>query len=82
MKIVQHDKRSFSPNVQKVVVHEADKSSGNREQRVEIFLNHIGQFTVPTDTTYIDTETDAADDDQRDLWREYKRNQRAKSKSA
>ena len=32
--------------VDKVVVHEADKSSGVREQRVDIFLNYIGQFEV------------------------------------
>ncbi len=29
--------------VEKVVVHEADKSSGVREQRVDIYLNYIGQ---------------------------------------
>jgi len=62
--------------VDKVVVHEADKSSGRREQEVEIFLNHIGQFAVPG-------SADAADDggeEKRAVWREYKRNQRAKAK--
>jgi hypothetical protein len=28
--------------VEKVVVHEADKSSGKRTQKVDIFLNFIG----------------------------------------
>ena len=62
--------------VDKVVVHEADKSSGKREQEVEIFLNHIGQFAVPG-------SADAADDggeEKRAVWREYKRNLRAKAK--
>jgi len=29
------------------VVHEADKSSGEREQRVDIYLNFIGKFDIP-----------------------------------
>ena len=33
--------------VEKVVVHEADRSSGKREQQVDIHLNFIGQFDVP-----------------------------------
>jgi hypothetical protein len=33
--------------VDKVIVHEADKSSGTRMQRVDIYLNFIGQFSLP-----------------------------------
>jgi hypothetical protein len=35
--------------VDKVVVHEADKSSGERRQKVGIYLNFVGNFTVPGD---------------------------------
>ena len=57
--------------------HEADKSSGKREQQVEIYLNHIGQFIPPGNA--------AADDggdgeDKRAMWREYKRKERAAKK--
>ena len=41
--------------VEKVVVNEADKSSGKREQDVDIYLNFIGEFVPPG-------EADAADD--------------------
>ena len=33
--------------VSKIAVHEADKSSGQRIQQVDIFFNFIGQFDVP-----------------------------------
>ena len=33
--------------VEKIVVHEADKTSGERERDVEIHLNFIGKFDVP-----------------------------------
>ena len=33
--------------VDKIVVHEADKSSGERTQEVEIYLKFIGKFDVP-----------------------------------
>jgi hypothetical protein len=33
--------------VEKVIVHEADKSSGTRTQQVDIYLNFIGQFELP-----------------------------------
>jgi hypothetical protein len=32
-----------------IYVHEADKSSGERRQEVEIHLNYIGKFTIPGD---------------------------------
>ena len=62
-------------SIDKVVVHEADKSSGKREQQVDIYLNYIGQFVIPCEA-----EPDTADDDKRAMWREYKRNQRNKKK--
>ena len=62
--------------IQKVVVYEADKSSGKREQRVDIYLNHIGQFVPPNNA---DTESDDGEK-KRAMWRDYKRNQRAKAK--
>jgi DNA invertase Pin-like site-specific DNA recombinase len=33
--------------VEKIIVHEADYSSGEREQAVDIYLNFIGKFDVP-----------------------------------
>lgn len=33
--------------IEKIVVHEADKSSGERAQQVDIYLNFIGKFEVP-----------------------------------
>jgi hypothetical protein len=35
--------------VEKVVIHEADKSSGTRVQKVDIYLNFIGNFDLPFD---------------------------------
>jgi len=61
--------------IDRVVVHEADKSSGRREQQVDIYLNNIGQFEVPCDA-----EPDTESDDKRAMWREYKRKQRKKIK--
>ncbi len=33
--------------IEKIIVHEADKSSGERTQQVDIYLNFIGKFEVP-----------------------------------
>ena len=33
--------------VEKVIVHQADKSGGERDQDVEVYLNFIGKFEVP-----------------------------------
>jgi len=33
--------------IEKIVVYEADRSSGEREQNVDIYLNFIGKFDVP-----------------------------------
>ena len=34
--------------VDKIIIHEADKSTGKRIQEIEIFYNHIGQFEKST----------------------------------
>jgi len=65
--------------VDKIIVHEADKSSGKRVQDVEIVLNYIGQFAIPCGAE-VEVEADTEDDAKRAMWREYKRNQRAKAK--
>jgi hypothetical protein len=62
--------------VEKVLVHEPDRSSGKREQQVDIYLNFIGQFDVPDEVE----PQDAEDDEKRAMWREYKRKERAKKK--
>ena len=69
--------------VDKILVHEADKSSGKRVQQVEIHLNYIGQFAIPCEAES-DTENDVNSeaDEKRAMWREYKREQRAKAKQA
>ena len=61
--------------IDKVLVHEADKSSGRREQQVDIYLNYIGQFAIP-----YEAESDTESEDKRAMWREYKRKQRQKNK--
>jgi hypothetical protein len=33
--------------IEKVIVHEADKSSGKRVQKVDVYLNFIGKFDAP-----------------------------------
>lgn len=33
--------------IEKIIVHEADKSSGERQQQVDIYLNFIGKFEIP-----------------------------------
>jgi len=65
--------------VDKVVVYEADKSSGKRTQRVDISLNFIGQFILPV--TEADQAAEAEAEEKRAMWREYKRNQRSKTKA-
>ena len=63
--------------IDKVIVHEADRSSGRREQRVDVYLNFIGQFEPPAEAAADDSQ----DDDKRAMWREYKRKERAKKKA-
>jgi hypothetical protein len=35
--------------VDKVYVHEGDRSSGERKQRIDIYLNFVGQFVAPSE---------------------------------
>jgi len=71
--------------IEKVIVHEADKSSGVREQRVDIYLNYIGQFNVPE---WFKMEDDTpqviltAEEKKRAQWREYARVAREKKRNA
>ena len=37
----------FNELVEKILVHEADKSGGERKQKVDIYFNFIGKFTLP-----------------------------------
>lgn len=48
--------------VEKIIVHEADKSSGERHQQVDIYLNIIGKFEVPEE---YDGLTEAEREEQR-----------------
>jgi hypothetical protein len=66
--------------VEKVFVHEADKSSGKREQQVDIYLNYIGHFTLPMEADPDEETAEIEANEKRAMWREYKRNQRSKSK--
>ena len=72
--------------VEKVVVHEADKSSGRREQQVDIYLNYIGQFEVPEGYEEEIIEEPAVPltptEEQRAKWREYKRRERERKIAA
>ena len=33
--------------IEKIIVHEGDKTSGRRIQKTDIYFNFIGEFTVP-----------------------------------
>ena len=43
----EEEKRMLNEFVEKILVHEADYSSGERVQEVEIYLNFIGKFELP-----------------------------------
>lgn len=45
--------------IEKVVVHEADKSTGDRVQKVDIYLNFIGALTVPKMEAALTAEQEA-----------------------
>jgi hypothetical protein len=47
--------------IEKIVVFEADKSSGRREQRVDIYFNFIGKIAIPG---YGDVEVEPFDPDE------------------
>lgn len=45
--------------IEKIVVYEADKSTGDRRQKVEIHFNFIGCFTPPKPEVVLTTEEEA-----------------------
>ena len=53
--------------VDKILVYEADKSSGERMQKVELYLNFIGKFDVPIPEP---TPEEIAEEEQKQLKRE------------
>jgi len=69
--------------VDRIYVHECDRSSGKREQRVDIRLNFIGAFAVPAADTVLSFEEMKAEqelDALRAKRREYNRRYQAKRK--
>lgn len=73
--------------IEKIVVHEADKSSGEREQQVDIYLNFIGKFEVPAqEATAEELAEEEARREKRERHREaqrrYYQKQREQDKSA
>ncbi|GHU76213.1 hypothetical protein FACS1894188_08390 [Clostridia bacterium] len=50
--------------ISKIVVHEADKSSGERVQEVDVYFNFIGKFTPPQEE-HIPTEEELAESEKR-----------------
>lgn len=51
--------------IEKVVVHEADKSTGDRVQKIDIHLNFIGAFSIPKTEAALTAEQEAKE--QREL---------------
>ena len=45
--------------IEKVVVHEADKSTGERRQKVDIYFNFIGCFVPPKPEAILTAEEEA-----------------------
>lgn len=69
--------------IEKVVVHEGDKSSGKRIQKLEIHMNFIGNFEVPQETvatTPEELEAQEKLDEQRAKNRERQRKYRERKK--
>ncbi|MCL2009848.1 MAG: DUF4368 domain-containing protein [Synergistaceae bacterium] len=77
--------------VDKVFIHEGDKSSGERRQQIDIHLNFIGQFKVPQEISELTPEELAAAEKklERKLarrayhkqWRDKKKAERAAAKT-
>ena len=59
--------------VEKIIVHEADKSSGQREQQVDIHLNFIGHFELPHEEPPPPTAEELEEEDKRRRRLEYQR---------
>jgi hypothetical protein len=52
--------------IEKILVHEADKSTGERIQELDIYFNFIGNFTVPTEEIIPTAEELAEQEKQRE----------------
>jgi DNA invertase Pin-like site-specific DNA recombinase len=69
--------------IERVIVHESDKSSGERIQKVEIIFNFIGKFDIPQEPITITAETSTESKPKRtDKDREYDRRRYAKKRNA
>jgi hypothetical protein len=79
--------------VEKVIVHEADKNTGKRIQKVDIFLNFIGNFELPQSELPPQQELPTKlsrgrkprhlmSDEEREALRDYDRERYAKKKAA
>ena len=67
--------------VDRILVHEADKSSGKRIQQVDIYLNFVGNFDVPApEPTAEELEAERKQDALRAKRREYNRRYQSKKK--
>jgi hypothetical protein len=69
--------------VEKVVIHESDKSSGKRVQKIDIYLSFIGCFDIedePIEMSPEEIETERKVDERRAKERERQRAYRAKKK--
>jgi len=67
--------------IEKIVVHEADKSSGERDQTVDVFLNFIGKFEIPMpEPTAEEIEAEEKERRKREQRREAQRRYAAKQK--
>ena len=70
--------------IDRIDVHEADKSSGKRTQQIDIYLSFIGNFDVPEDYEELPTDERSAEDERRaklDKRNAYERERRHKKKS-
>ena len=63
--------------VEKIVVHEADRATGRRVQKVEILLNFIGKFDVPGQEKAEPAPFDPVEH-RRSIWRDYYQRNREK----
>ena len=69
--------------IDKVVIHECDKSSGKRIQKVDVYLNFIGNFDVPDDPpTLEELAAECEQDERRRKRREYQRQYRERKRAA
>jgi hypothetical protein len=70
--------------VDKVLVHEADKSSGVREQKLEVYFSFIGRFEAPAKEIVLtpeEAESKRKLDEQRAKNRKWQRDYRERKKA-